>query len=64
MEVELLVAETKGAPTFREGNRLHVQNTRVKRAGRFDIADGKNEVVNVVNLHGCFVYVFSSDVFV
>jgi len=55
MEVELLVAETKGAPTCCEGNRLHVQNSRVKRAGRFDIADGKNEVVKVVNLHRCFV---------
>jgi hypothetical protein len=32
-----------------------VQNTRVKRAGRLDVADGKNEVVKVVNLHGCFV---------
>ena len=55
MKVELLVAETEGAPTCREGNSLHVQNTGVKRAGRFDITDGKNEVVKVVNPHGCFV---------
>ena len=55
MEVELLMAETEGAPTCREGNRRHVQNSGVKRAGRFDIADGKNEVVKVVNLHRCFV---------
>jgi hypothetical protein len=55
VEVELLLAETKRPPASREGHNLHLQNTRVKRARRFDIADGKNEMVKALNLHGCFV---------
>lgn len=52
MEIEFLMAEAKRTTTARENDRLHMQNAGVKLRSRIDIADGKNEMVNAVDLHG------------
>ena len=52
MEINLLVAETERAASFCESENLHVKNAGVKYTSRFDIADGKNEVVKTINGHG------------
>ena len=52
VKIELLPAKAERATTSGESDRLHIEDASVECRSRLDIANGKNEVVNAVNLHG------------
>jgi hypothetical protein len=52
VQVELVAAKAERATTAGESDRLHIQHASVECNRRLDIANGKNKVVNAINLHG------------